>query len=107
VLARFEKVNLQFHPGKCVVAQPKANYLGYVLSENGVSASADKVEAVKNYPTAKNIRDVISFLGLSSFYQRLDTDLAALAKALTRLITKNQEFIWGMLLSISFAQRQY
>ena len=41
VLARFEKWNLQLHPEKCVVAQPQVNYLVYVPSENGVSASAD------------------------------------------------------------------
>ena len=67
VLARFEKANLQLHPGKCVIAKPQVNYLGYVLSGNGVSASADKVEAVKNYPTPKNVRDVRTFLGLAGF----------------------------------------
>ena len=51
VLKRFDKANLQLHPGKCAIAQPRVNYLGYVLSDNGVSASADKMKAVKNYPT--------------------------------------------------------
>jgi hypothetical protein len=46
VLERFEKANLQLHPGKCASAQPQVNYLGYVLSDNGVSASADEVKAV-------------------------------------------------------------
>jgi len=95
VLARFEKANLHLHPGKCVIVQPQVNYLGYVLSENGVSTSADKVEAVKNYPTPKNVRDVRSFLGLASFYGRLVPDFAALAKPLTSLIRKDLEFIWG------------
>jgi len=31
-------------------AQPQVKYLGYVLSE-GVSASSDKIDAVRNYPT--------------------------------------------------------
>jgi len=51
VLERFERANLQLHPGKCVIAQPKVKYLGYVLSEKGVSASSDKVDAFRNYPT--------------------------------------------------------
>ena len=38
VLARFEKANLQLHPGTCVIAQPQLNYLGYVLSGNDLSA---------------------------------------------------------------------
>jgi hypothetical protein len=64
VFQRFEKANLQLHPGKCVFAQPQVKYLGFDLSENGVSACADKVKAVKEYPTPKNAKDVKAFLGL-------------------------------------------
>jgi hypothetical protein len=42
VLERFHKANLQLHPGKCAIAQPQVNNLGYVPSENGVSTFADK-----------------------------------------------------------------
>ena len=47
VITRFVEANLQLHPGKCVIAQPQVNYVGYVLSGKGVPASVDKVEAVK------------------------------------------------------------
>jgi len=60
VLQRFDMANLQLHPGKCVFAQPQVNYLGFVLSERGVSSSPDKIKAVRNYPTPKNVRDVRS-----------------------------------------------
>jgi hypothetical protein len=55
VLERFDKENLQLNPGKCVLAQPQVQYLGFVLSEKGVSASPEKVTAVRDYPTPKNI----------------------------------------------------
>ena len=95
VLERFSKANLQLHLGKCVFAQPQVNYLGYVLPQNGVSASADKVTAVKNYPTPSNVRDVRSFLGLVSFYRRLVPNFEELAKPLTSLTRKDQNFTWG------------
>jgi len=44
VLQRFDRANLQLHPGKCEFAKSQVQYLGYVLSEKGVSASADKVK---------------------------------------------------------------
>ena len=50
VLRRFDEANLKLHPGKCVFAQPKVLYLGFVLSENGVSASTDKVKAFSVIP---------------------------------------------------------
>jgi len=67
-LERFSKANLQLHPGKCVFAKPRVNYLGYELTQNGFSASADKETAVKNYPTHSNVRNFRTFLGLASFY---------------------------------------
>ena len=50
LLQRFDKVNLHLHPGKFVFAQPRVKYLGYELSEYGVSASPDKVKAVISNP---------------------------------------------------------
>jgi len=95
VLEKFDKANLQLHPGKCEIAQSRVNYLGYVLSDNGVFASADKVKAVKNYPTPRSPKEVRAFLGLASFYRRLVPNFAESAKPLTKLTRKNQEFVWG------------
>jgi hypothetical protein len=71
------------------------NYLGFVLCEKGVSASPDKIKAVRNYPTPKNIKDVRAYLGLSSFYLRRIQDFAAVAKPLTELTEKDRPFVWS------------
>jgi hypothetical protein len=65
-----------------------------VLSEKGVSASPDKVQAVRNYSTPKGVKDVRSFLGLASFYRRLAQDFATIDKPLTEF-TKDRPFSWG------------
>jgi len=65
------------------------------LSFKGVSATADKVEAIKGYPKPKNAREVRAFIGLASFYRRLVTKFAETTKPLTTLARKNQEFTWG------------
>ena len=102
VLQRFDQANLQLHPGKCAIAQPKVKYLGFELSDKGVSATADKVEAIKGYPTPKNARDVRAFIGLASFYRRLVPSFAEIAKPLTMLTRKNQEFSWGQTQQVAF-----
>jgi len=79
----------------CDFAKSQVQFLGYVLSEKRVSASADKVKAVREYPTPRNVRDVRAFLELASFYRRLVQDFAEIAKFLTKLTRKDQEFIWG------------
>ena len=37
VIERFDRANLQSHPGKCVFAQPQVQYIGFVLTKDGIS----------------------------------------------------------------------
>ena len=83
VLQRFDRANLQLQAGKCVFAHPKVEYLGYVVSQVGILASPEKVQAVQKYPVPKTVRDVRSFIGLASFYRRLIPNFAETAKPLT------------------------
>jgi hypothetical protein len=69
LLQILDKATLKQHPGKCVFAQPQVNYLVFVLSEKGVSASSDKIKAVRNCPTPKNAKDFRAYLGLASFFE--------------------------------------
>ena len=93
VLQRFDKASLQLHLGKCVFAQPQLQYLGFVLSGKGISVSPDKVKAVTDYPTPRNVKDVRGFLGLASFYRRLVPRFAGVSKPLTELTRKDRQFI--------------
>jgi hypothetical protein len=95
VLQRFERANLQLHPGKCVFAQPQVQYLGFVLSQEGITPSPEKVKAVRQYPSTKSVNEVRAFLGLASFYRRLVPNFAEIVKPLTVLTRKDQEFNWG------------
>jgi hypothetical protein len=65
------------------------HYLGFVLSGKGVTASADKVKAVREYPTPKKVRNFTVFLGIVSFYRRLLSNFAEVAKPLTKLTRKD------------------
>ena len=65
------------------------------MTQNWVSTSTDKVTAVNNYPTPYNVRDVRAFVGLASFHRRLVPNFAELARPLTTLTRKTQEFTWG------------
>jgi hypothetical protein len=95
LLQRFEAANLRLHPGKCVIAQPNVQYLGYGLSEEEITASPDKIKAVNQYPISKGVKDVRAFIGLAYFYRRLVPDFSEMAKPLTTLTRKDQQFMWG------------
>ena len=44
------------------------SFLGHVISREGVSPQAEKVEAVRNWPLPTTKKDVRAFLGLCQFY---------------------------------------
>ncbi|KAH0603149.1 uncharacterized protein H6S33_008153 [Morchella sextelata] len=48
----------------------EVEYLGYHISEKGLSLSEDKVGAVKELPVPENIKAVQAFLGFANFYRR-------------------------------------
>ena len=57
----------------------------------------DKVAAVRDWPTPKNIHDVRSFLGLAGFYRRFVKGFSAIALPITELTktTTGTPFEWG------------
>ena len=52
----------------CRFHQDKVRCLGYVVSAQGVQIENEKIEAGKNWPKPKSIRDIQVFLGFANFY---------------------------------------
>ena len=68
VLRRLRDAGLKLKPAKCHLAQERVKYLGYVVSQDGLSADEDKVRAVRNFPRPTCVKQVRSFVGLTSYY---------------------------------------
>jgi hypothetical protein len=79
---------------KCSFARREISYLGYVISEKGVSTSPAKVQAVLEWPTPSNVKEVRSFLGLAGYYRKFVRHFGIIAKPLTNLLKKHALFVW-------------
>ena len=66
VFERFRAHNLKVNPDNCDLFQMKVQFLGHIVSKDGVEADPGKVEAVQKSPVQKNQTEVKSFLGLAS-----------------------------------------
>ena len=86
---------LAFKATKCAFFQDRVNYLGNVVSRNGVSVDQLKVNKVKNWPVPKTSKRVQQFLGLANYYRRFVQGFTNTARPLHRLTEKTAKFTWS------------
>jgi hypothetical protein len=55
---------------KCAFGKREISYLGYVISAQRVTTCPKKISAVANWPMPANVKELMSFLGLSSYYRK-------------------------------------
>ena len=69
VLEELRKNGLFANLKKCRFHKDKVRFLGYVVSAQGVRMEEERIDAVKNWPEPKSVRDIQGFLGFANFYR--------------------------------------
>ena len=94
VLFTLSERNFLLRQSKCLFAQNQLNYLGHIISTQGVAPNPDKVAAMLAWPIPTSPTTLHDFLGLTSFYSKFIKRYAAIALPLTSLLRKDQ-FCWS------------
>jgi hypothetical protein len=68
VFERIQEAKLQLKASKCHFASNNINYLGHVVSDKGIAPDPAKIRAVADFPKLTTVKDLRSFLGLTSYY---------------------------------------
>lgn len=93
VFSRFREHNLKFKPRKCRFFKEEVEFLGKLVSGNGVSISPDKLEAVKEWPVPTNVKELQSFLGFMNYHRNHIHNFAQVAADLYALVHA-ESFCW-------------
>ena len=89
VLSRLDKASLGVNLKKSSFHIRKVEFLGYIISEQGIEMSEKKIKEVKNWAVPRKVKDVQEFLGFANFYRRFIQGFAQIAVPLTALTRKD------------------
>ena len=78
VLELHEYGNLKLRPHKCKIIQKKVDYLGYEVSEEGVSMRKEYIDKILEWPRPKTNKELQTFLGFVSYYRQFIVDFSKL-----------------------------
>ena len=95
VIKRIKEVGLKLKATKCHFARAELEYLGHLITLDGIKTNLRLIAAVKKFPCPVNVHDVRRFPGMASFYRRFIQNFARLASPLHRLTCKGTLFEWG------------
>ena len=70
-------------------------YLGHRIDASGLHPTEAKVKAIVDAPTAKNLSELKSYLGLLNYYGRFLPNLSSMIQPLNQLQSKGQKWEWS------------
>ena len=78
---------------KCTFGKEEVEYLGHIISHEGVKVDPNKIKPIKEWTKPVNISKLRGFLGLTGYYRRFIKNYAHITAPLTNLLKKNS-FLW-------------
>ncbi|KAL5546618.1 hypothetical protein UlMin_006305 [Ulmus minor] len=76
---------------KCEFWLDRVQFLGHVISKEGITVDPVKIEAVSKWSAPTSVTEIRSFLGLAGYYRRFVEGFSSLAAPLTALTKKDKK----------------
>lgn len=90
VLKRLSQFNLKIQLDKCEFLRRETEFLGHVITQEGVRPNTDKIKKILEWPLPKNAKQIKQFLGLSGYYRRFIRDYSRITKPMTKYLKKDE-----------------
>jgi hypothetical protein len=95
VFERLKHFGLRANRSKCCFARESINYLGHVITKDGIRVNPLKVEAIVKMIPPNNVKKLKSFIQMCSWFRRFVPDFSDVARPLTDLLKKNATWNWS------------
>ena len=95
LLARLERNNLTLNLSKSNFFKKETRFLGFILTTEGIKPDPEKIQEIMEFPSPKNAKQLIGFLGLTNFHSKFSSKHAEETKPLLHLIKKGIPWDWN------------
>ena len=94
IFQRLKEASLKLKRSKCDFMKTQIQYLGHLISSDGIQPLPEKLESIKNMPAPQSTKEVKQFLSLAGYYHKFVPQFSDLSRPLTRLTRKDILFEW-------------
>ena len=91
-LERLAHIGLHLNVEKCMFKQRQINYLGELITENGVYPDPEKVKAIAEMKAPSDKAELQRFLGMVTYVGRFIPNLSVVSTSLRALIMKSADW---------------
>jgi hypothetical protein len=93
VLQLLKEQQLYAKPSKCFFGVKEVEYLGHIISHEGVKVDPKNIKAMMDWSIPKTLKNLRGFLGLTGYYCKFVWNYGRIATPLTTL-NKKDAFSW-------------
>lgn len=91
VFERIRGANLKIQLDKSEFLRKEVQYLGHVITPDGIKPNPNKISAIENFPIPATKKQLKGFLGLIGYYRKFISNFAKITKPLTFCLKKDNE----------------
>lgn len=94
IFERIRKAGLEINKKKCEFCKPQIEYLGHVVTRDGIKMNEEKVRCIRDLKAPSTKKEVRRFIVMTSWYRKFIKNYAHITAPIVKLLRKNVKFRW-------------
>ncbi|KAK3091772.1 hypothetical protein FSP39_022529 [Pinctada imbricata] len=103
-LERIKASGMKLNRDKCEFRKPEIEYLGHVISADGVKPSYARIEAIRELPAPTNVTELRRIIGMINYLGRFVPNMATIISPITELLKEDVAWTWDFPQQKSFEE---